>query len=58
MTRGAERDAHGCLNVIAHMLSKIPYEDLRAPKIELPKRQKRGDYRDIDYPFEFIPEKY
>ena len=46
------------LNLITHMLSKIPYEDQRAPKIELPKRQKRGDYRDVDYPFKFIPDKY
>src|SRR5271167_2713126 len=44
------------LNVISHLLSQIPYEDLRREKVELPKRQHRGDYKDPDYPFRLIPE--
>jgi polyphosphate kinase len=44
------------LNVLTHILSKIPYEGLPHPKVELPKRQKRGDYKDPDYPFRLIPE--
>ena len=44
------------LNVIAHMLGKIPYEAPSRSKVELPKRQDRNDYKDPDYPFRFIPE--
>ncbi len=43
------------LNVITHMLSKIPYEELPRDKVKLPKRQERGDYREPDYPFRIIP---
>jgi polyphosphate kinase len=44
------------LNILTHILSKIPYKDLKRPKVELPKRQHRGDYKDTDYPFRMIPE--
>ena len=44
------------LNTISHILSKIPYEELKQPKVELPKRQHRGDYKDTTYPFRMIPE--
>ena len=44
------------LNAISHILSKIPYEALPRSKVELPKRQKRGDYRETDHPFKFVPE--
>jgi polyphosphate kinase 2 len=44
------------LNTISHILSKIPYEELKRPKVELPKRQHRGDYKDTTYPFRMIPE--
>ena len=44
------------LNIISHLLSKIPYEDAPRETVELPKRQKAGDYREPDYPFKFIPE--
>ena len=47
------------LNIISHLLSKIDYEaPPRAKKIELPKRQERGNYREPDYPYKFIPEKF
>jgi polyphosphate kinase 2 len=46
------------LNIIRHLLAQIPYERVRAPKIELPKRQKRGGYRDPDYPLKFIDDRY
>jgi hypothetical protein len=38
------------------VLSKIPYEELPRAKIELPKRQHRGDYEDPDYPLQTHPE--
>jgi polyphosphate kinase len=44
------------LNVLTHILSKIPYEELPHAKVELPKRQHRHDYKDLDYPFRLIPE--
>ena len=43
------------LNIITHLLSKIRYEDLPRPEVELPKRQNRGNYREADYPFRIIP---
>jgi len=48
----------GRLNIISHLLRQIPYEELPREKIELPKRQKPGDYRETDYPFKFIPERF
>jgi polyphosphate kinase 2 len=44
------------LNILTHILSKIRYEDPKRSKIELPKRQHRGDYEDPNYPFRLIPE--
>jgi len=44
------------LDALTHILSKIPYEKLPRPKVKLPKRQHRGDYKDPDYPFRVIAE--
>ncbi|ADC62239.1 polyphosphate kinase 2 [Allochromatium vinosum] len=44
------------LNIIRHLLSRIPYEELPREHIVLPKRQKPHGYREPDYPFKFIPE--
>ena len=44
------------LNILTHILSKIPYEELKREKVELPKRQHRDDYKDPNYPFRLIPE--
>jgi polyphosphate kinase len=44
------------LNALTHILSKISYEELRHPKVKLPKRQDRGDYKETDYPFRVVPE--
>jgi polyphosphate kinase len=46
------------LNIISHLLSRIPYEEAPREKVKLPKRQKPGDYREPDYQFKYIPEKY
>jgi polyphosphate kinase 2 len=48
----------GRLNIISHLLSQVPYEELPSEKIELPKRQKPGDYRDPGYPFKYIKERF
>ena len=48
----------GRLNVISHLLSRIPYEKLPRDKVELPKRGKRGGYREPDYPYKYVDERY
>jgi polyphosphate kinase len=46
------------LNIITHLLSRIPYKELPRQKIKLPRRQKRGGYKELDYPYKMVPEKY
>jgi polyphosphate kinase 2 len=46
------------LNIISHLLGKIDYAPLPEVKIELPRRQERGTYKEPDYPYKFIPEKF
>jgi len=46
------------LNVISHLLGRIPYKKVPREKVVLPKRQKQGNYREPDYPFKFIPETF
>jgi polyphosphate kinase 2 len=46
------------LNVIRHLLKQIHYKDAPREKVKLPKRQKAGDYREPDYSFKFVEEKY
>lgn len=46
------------LNVITHLLSRIPYKKLRREKIELPKRQRPHGYRAPDYSYKVVPERF
>jgi polyphosphate kinase len=46
------------LNIISHLLSRIPYKDTPREKVKLPKRQKPGDYVEPNYPYKFVPEKF
>jgi len=46
------------LNIISHLLSKIPYQELPREKVKLPKRQKPGDYVEPNYPYKFVPETF
>jgi polyphosphate kinase 2 (PPK2 family) len=48
------------LNVIHHLLSKVPYKDVikRQKRPELPERQKRKGYVEPEYPWKLVPEKY
>ena len=34
------------LNCISHLLSRIPYKDLRREKLKIPQRSKKGAYDD------------
>ena len=45
------------LNVISHMLKRIPYETAPRSKVKLPKR-KIGRYKAADLPLKFVPERY
>jgi polyphosphate kinase len=44
------------LNLISHLLKRIPYEELKRDKVKLPDRQKAQGYKDPDYPYKFVPE--
>jgi polyphosphate kinase 2 len=46
------------LNIITHLLSRVPYEAPPRQKVKLPKRQPAGSYREPDYPYKIIPEKF
>ncbi len=45
------------LNVISHLLKRIPYKDVPAAKVTLPKR-KIGRYKAVDYPFKYVEERF
>ncbi len=44
------------LNIISHILGRIPYEEVVLEKVKLPSRKKIGKYKSPDYPLKFIPE--
>jgi polyphosphate kinase 2 len=46
------------LNIITHLLGRIPYKTAPREKVKLPKRQKAGGYRDPKYPFKFVKERF
>ena len=46
------------LNIIAHLLDTIPYKKAPRENVTLPKRQKARGYREPDYPFKFVKERY
>ena len=46
------------LNLISHLLSKIPYKTAPREKVKLPKRQKPHGYKEPRYPYKFVPERY
>jgi polyphosphate kinase len=48
----------GRLNVIAHLLSKIPYERTKREKIKLPEREKRRGYREPEHPLRYVQERF
>jgi polyphosphate kinase 2 len=46
------------LNIISDLLSRIPYESMPRKKVTLPKRQKSDGYKEADYPFKYIAERF
>ena len=53
-----EDKKRGRLNIISHLLSRIPYDPLTLREVRLPKRQAAGDYVDPDLPLHYIPVRY
>ena len=45
------------LNVISHLLKRVPYKDVKREKVRLPKRR-IGRYKAADYPFKYVEEKF
>lgn len=54
--RRAARSAR--LNLITHLLSKIPYKKVPREKVKLPDGQKPHGYREPNYPYKIVPEKF
>jgi polyphosphate kinase 2 (PPK2 family) len=46
------------LNIIAHLLSRIPYKKVKREKVKLPERQERGGYREPDYKYRSVEERF
>ena len=46
------------LNIIAHILDTIPYKEAPREKVKLPERQKQGGYKEPDYPYKYVEERY
>jgi polyphosphate kinase 2 len=46
------------LNIIAHLLDTVPYKKAPRDKVKLPKRQKPHGYREPDYPYRYVKERY
>ena len=46
------------LNIITHLLGRIPYKKVKREKVKLPDRQERGNYREPDYPYRYVDERF
>jgi polyphosphate kinase 2 len=46
------------LNCITHFLTLIPYKEVPREPIKFPKRQAKGDYKEPNYPYHYVPEKF
>jgi len=54
----ADQKRRARLNLVAHLLSKIPYKKMKGEKVKLPPRQKAGGYREPDHGERLIPQKF
>ena len=46
------------LNIISHLLEKIPYKNAPREKVKLPDRQKAHGYKEPDYPYKYVDERF
>ena len=44
------------LNIISHLLQRIPYHEVPRENVKLPKRQNPHGYNEPDYPYKLVPE--
>ena len=43
---------------MAHLLDKVPYKTAPREKVKLPERQKAKSYKEPDYPYKLVEERY
>jgi polyphosphate kinase len=48
----------GRLNIISHFLNLVPYKKVSRQKVKLPSRQGKQGYREPDYPYKFVGERF
>ena len=53
-----EDKKRGRLNIISHLLGRVPYEPLTMPKVELPDRQAAEGYVEPNLTLHYVPEQY
>ena len=46
------------LNIISHLLGRIPYKTAPREKVKLPDRQKAHGYKEPDYPYKYVDERF
>jgi polyphosphate kinase 2 len=46
------------LNIISHLLDQVPYEELPRAQVKLPRRQAPKGYKEPEYPYRYVPERY
>ncbi|HEV8502688.1 MAG TPA: polyphosphate kinase 2 [Casimicrobiaceae bacterium] len=46
------------LNIISHLLTKIPHQRIPGKAIRLPPRQKAGNYKPLKHPYKYIEKRY
>ncbi|MFJ4294136.1 polyphosphate kinase 2 [Cupriavidus sp. NPDC089707] len=46
------------LNIIRHMLDRIPYQEIARKAVKLPARQKAHGYQEPDYPHRYVESRY
>ena len=48
----------GRLNIITDLLARIPYKKAPREKVKLPERQKRGGYKEPNYKYKYVKERF
>jgi len=46
------------LNLITHLLGRVPYKKIKGDRVKLPKRDKPHGYKEPDYPYKYVPETF
>jgi polyphosphate kinase len=46
------------LNILAHLLGRIPYKKVKRDKVKLPERQERGKYREPEHAYRYVEARF